>query len=177
MCRMTTEAKPGTDTVPGVHLNPQAALLYLDLPRGQNSVPDRFSISFGTEVYHPVCRAYGVPVVSVRNAIWPDNAPPRPGLWDTYKGPHPTWSGHQLITDILAFAWTVAANQSLLEIKSHMEDPDAPVSSAAMGALPPQQNTTTSVQDSPYLFESAGSNELNVCPGGKYLSSKGYYMP
>ena len=60
------------------------------------------SFSFPNNVYHEVCAAYGVPVVSVKDAIWPTlETPPRREIWLTKNGAHPLWSGHQLITDVV----------------------------------------------------------------------------
>jgi hypothetical protein len=183
MCRATTERlvrrfleateeaaedRPETKSAIINRLNPQATLLYLDVHRGMNNAPDRSTISFGRDVYHPVCRAYGVPVVSVRDAVWPDKVPLRPELWDTKAGAHPLWSGHQLITDLLAFAWTLAGNQSLWGVASHLLDShESETESASILLL----NESESSQNKPYLFQRAGSNELEVCPGGKYLST------
>ena len=186
MCRTTTErlirrfleaieeakeAGPRSRSARRLHLNPQAALLFLDVHRGMRNAPDEKTISFGAEVYHSVCRAYDVPLVSVRDAIWPEMIPIRPDLWDTTKGPHPTWSGHQLIADVLAFSWTLAGKQSLRGVSGHLLDSQASVPEPATDVPMLLRNTTSSIQKAPYLFESARSNELNVCPGSKYLSN------
>jgi hypothetical protein len=155
-------------------MDPKAALLYLDVHRALDNVPDVTTFGFGSEVYHPVCKAYGVPVVSVRDAVWPVKASPRPELWATKAGAHPLWSGHQLIADLLAFAWTVAANRSLWGVVTQLLDPPAPPSSTSAPAVVPvvrMATATGSVQGAPYLFEDAGSRELEACPDGKYLSA------
>jgi len=186
MCRATTEllirrfleATKGAaeEELPGIGsthrfcLNPQAALLFLDVHRGMNSAQESM-LSFGREVYHPVCRTYGVPVVSVRDAIWPDEAPLRPGLWDTKGGAHPLWSGHQLITDLLAFAWTLAGNQSLWGITSHLLGSHEHKPKTTMDALTLLLNGSDTIQNLPHLFQRARGNEVNRCPGGKHLST------
>lgn len=80
------------------------AILYVVLQRSF----DERSYSYPGEVYYPVCKHYGVPVISVRDAIWPEQHIKREELWVTKSGAHPIWVGHQLITDILAYSWTVA---------------------------------------------------------------------
>jgi hypothetical protein len=154
--------------------DPQAAILYLDVHRALDKVPDTTTFSFGSEVYHPVCRAYGVPVVSVRDAVWPVKDAPRPELWDTKAGAHPLWSGHQLITDLLAFTWISASNRSLwgfstqqLKAQTHA----SPLASALAPRKELPQAATGTVLGAPYIFGSSGNHEADVCPDGKYLSA------
>jgi len=155
------------------HQDPKAAILYLDVHRALDSVPDLTTFSFGSDVYHPVCRAYGVPVVSVHDAVWPVRDSPRPKLWETKAGAHPLWSGHQLITDLLAFTWISAGNRSLWGVSAHQLKAQAPETThtpaVAAAAVALSQETST-VRGAPYIFGSAGNHEADVCPDGKYVS-------
>ena len=87
------------------------ALLYLAMQRSWENA----SYAFADEVYSPVCAAYGVPVVSVRDALWPDVALPvthaQARLWQTKNGAHPSWHGHQLVADLLALTLAHADHQ------------------------------------------------------------------
>ena len=162
-----TEDKLENDTSTGVQLNPQAAIVYLDMHRALNNVPDVSTFFFGSEVYHPVCWAYDVPVVSVRDAVWPVKEAPRPELWETKVGAHPLWSGHQIVADLLAFTWTLASNRSHWGITTQL------LNHSSVIAVPEHQHFKTgSLKGAPYIFGSSSSHdELEVCPGGKYLST------
>lgn len=162
-----TEVKLGNESSVNTRLNPHAAIVYLDVHRSLNNVPDVSTYSFGSEVYHPVCRAYGVPVASVHDAVWPIRESPRPELWETKAGAHPLWSGHQLIADLLAFTWTLASNRSLRNVTTRL------LNRSNATTFPEHQFLTTGhLKGAPYLFGSTGGHDkLEICPGGKYLST------
>ena len=135
------------------------AIMYLAVQRSfENS-----TYAFASDVYYPVCSTYGVPVVSVHDAIWPVIDKPRPLLWETKAGAHPIWSGHQLITDLMAFAWT-AADAGVDEYPSSGNDPQV--------KLPvPFRSPDGPIIGSPLLFASSGNSELETCTDGSYLST------
>lgn len=97
--------------------SPDLAIIYLGLTRGwRHGGPDRDLVaakkaySFQDEVYGAVLKHYGVPLVSFRDAIWPErDRPPRESrhLFDTKVTVHPEWYVHQLIADIFAYSWVV----------------------------------------------------------------------
>eukprot|EP00613_Pedinella_sp_CCMP2098_P028856 CAMPEP_0171704342 /NCGR_PEP_ID=MMETSP0991-20121206/12617_1 /TAXON_ID=483369 /ORGANISM="non described non described, Strain CCMP2098" /LENGTH=719 /DNA_ID=CAMNT_0012293823 /DNA_START=1658 /DNA_END=3817 /DNA_ORIENTATION=- len=144
----------------GVASKGSPALMYVVLQRSwENS-----SYAFSREVYEPVCEHYGIPLVSVRDAVWPDvNVIRNPAVWETINGAHPIWKGHQLVTDVLAFVWTAA---------------EATVASTTPGMI--VQNSTFLIPNesraykhslaSPVRFPSVGVTALDACPAGKYLS-------
>ena len=60
------------------------------------------------ENYEPVARAFGMPFVSYRDAIWPaEDAVPDPNrhLFDLAFTIHPRQHTLQLVADTLAYAW------------------------------------------------------------------------
>ena len=64
------------------------------------------------EAVEPVCKRYGVAVVSYRDAIWPnasDTSLNASHLYDTYPTAwwHPTPWTHQLIADTLCYFWVI----------------------------------------------------------------------
>jgi lysophospholipase L1-like esterase len=73
------------------------AMMYLVLQRSF----DERSYFYPSEVYYPVCKAYGIPVVSVRDAIWPNQEVKRESLWVTKSGAHPIWFGHQVCVCVI----------------------------------------------------------------------------
>jgi hypothetical protein len=127
------------------------ALMYVVLQRSWENA----SYTFSREVYEPVCRHYNIPLVSVRDVLWPDvNVVRNPSVWQTINGAHPNWKGHQLITDVLSFVWTVA---------------EATASSTAEVPHESKQVQRHKL-GSPFQFPSVGVSALDACPGGKYLS-------
>lgn len=93
------------------HGNPPAAMMYVAMHRVAQDEPlmDNRSYHFTDNVYYPVCSAYGIPVVSIRDAVWPElNDRSRLSVWETVSGAHPIWSGHQLTADLMSYAWVAA---------------------------------------------------------------------
>lgn len=121
------------------------AIMYVVL---QRSFDDR-SYAYPSQVYYPVCRHYGVPVVSIRDAIWPDREVKREELWVTKSGAHPVWFDHQLMCDILAYSWTLAEREGIL-----------------IGEPPP-------VTGSDLKFGASSLSSGDVCLNKKMIGSKG----
>ena len=76
-------------------------------------------------VLQPLLAAYGVPVISYRDAVWPDPAtPPRTVYWswqgrerdtDEPAVQHPGDATHQIIADLIAEAWRAEARAWVAE--------------------------------------------------------------
>jgi hypothetical protein len=80
------------------------AVLFLMLMRGFNAS----QFHFQADVFEPVARAYGLPFVSYRDAVWPSkhNIPSETThLFDCGVTIHPRWYVLQLIADCMAYAW------------------------------------------------------------------------
>jgi len=71
---------------------------------------------FQDEALYPVAALYGLPIVSYRDAVWPERAGSKQGAeaeryYNTSRGKHananvhPVWQTHQLIADVMAYAW------------------------------------------------------------------------
>lgn len=100
------------------HGMPLAAIVYVAMHRVAQDEPlfDNRSYHFSDEVYYPVCKAYGVPVISVRDAVWPSlEDRSRLDVWETQHGAHPKWSGHQLVADLASFAWAAAVTELIVD--------------------------------------------------------------
>lgn len=83
---------------------PHAALAYMAMQRSFQ----RESYDFLADVYYPVCLSYGVPVVSARDAVWPNINVVHEELWPVLKRVHPPFQAHQLAADLMSFAWVSA---------------------------------------------------------------------
>lgn len=100
-----------------------------------------------------MCAAYGVPFISIRDAIWPMmDSPPVASRWPTSHGAHPLWQGHQLAADIVSFAI------------AHAEFLAASSDEAA-----PQPMATLRIKGSSPRFQATGGS-IDACPEGKYLA-------
>jgi len=127
------------------------ALVYVVTQRGwENS-----TYAYPNDVYVPVCREYGIPVVSVKDSIWPEMTPePRTELWPTVKGAHPTWLGHQLITDVMAFAWVGATTN--VDLRFSVDEKE-------------KTRTPALMKDTPFHFSGVAAEKVGICQQG-YLS-------
>ena len=88
---------------------------------------------FQDEALRPVAVLYGLPIVSYRDAVWPERAERKQGAeaelyYNTSRGRHananvhPLWQAHQLIADVLAYAWA-AVEHSMGRSYSPQRDP------------------------------------------------------
>jgi hypothetical protein len=140
------------------------ALVYVVTQRGwENS-----SFGFPNAVYHPVCQKYDVPVVSIKDSIWPNLSECRLELWPTVKGCHPVWLGHQLITDIMTYAWDAAFTAAAAAAVSAAGSSSK---TTAVGSY--LASTRPLMRDTPFHFSpgqgASNAHTLGVCPQG-YLS-------
>lgn len=131
------------------------ALLYFVLQRSF----DKDTYYFPDEVYYPVCRAYGVPVVSARDAIWPHPDVVRHNLWPTANGAHPLWQAHQIVADLGAFAM-IEAEEGYLPRRRDSE-PVQDLHGDAYGVA--------QIKNSTLRFRAEESQALGACPSG-YLA-------
>ena len=89
-----------------LQLSSQPAVLFLMMMRYFQGPEAKYSAQ--VENYEPVARAFGMPFVSYRDAIWPTEAAvPSPSrhLFDVGVTIHPRQHTFQLVADTLAYAW------------------------------------------------------------------------
>ena len=122
-----------------------SALVYVDIQRGWQSG----AFNYSRIVYKPVCESYGIPLISVKDVIWPNVSETRLALWTTKLGAHPSWSGHQLAADVMSFFFVAAEGNAL---------------GAVDVALPPIPH------QEPFRFPEAGTAALETCNGRTHLS-------
>ena len=153
------------------------ALLYLAMQRSWENA----SYAFADEVYSPVCAAYGVPVVSVRDALWPDVALPvthaQARLWQTKNGAHPSWHGHQLVADLLALTLAHADHLDKIDQEQGGGGGGGVGGSGSGGGGSSGSSSGSSsggrslvVTGTSERFRSDGAAALDTCAEGRFLS-------
>lgn len=127
------------------------AVLYLSMSRGFQ-YKDEASYAQQNEIALPVARAYGLPMVSYRDAVWPvvsDTSAETRHVYDSARDQknHVMWYVHQLIADCMAYSW--AAIEASMGGRSYDSslDPIPP--------LPEEQR-----------FADDALDALDPCPGG-----------
>ena len=127
------------------------AVLYLSLSRGFQ-YKDEASYAQQAEIALPVARAYGLPMVSYRDAVWPvvnDTSAESRHVYDSARDQknHLMWYVHQLIADCMAYSWAA--------IEASMGGRSYDTSIDPVPPLPEEQQ-----------FADDAVDALNPCPGG-----------